>query len=352
MMPAGVIPVDLQYLKTDRDNQNNLQVIVFNGFFNMTSAPSVARLIAQAARRFRAAGLAFGHGTLSADDEAAWLVVHALGCPFEDLPGHLRRAMPAEALRKAQELIERRICERIPAAYLTREAWLGEHRFYVDERVIVPRSYIAELLRMRLKPWLSRRTPRSILDLCTGSGCLAIVAAHTWRSAAIDAAELSPAALAVARRNVREHGLGRRIRVMQSDLFSALGGSSYDLILSNPPYVGAGAMRRLPAEYRHEPEMALAAGCDGLDLVRRILAEAPHHLNPGGWLVMEVGHCRSRMERAFAQLPFIWVQTSGGDDCVLMLQRESFPAAAVRTAPPRPRAARRRRAPTRRTGRV
>ncbi|MBM3373863.1 MAG: 50S ribosomal protein L3 N(5)-glutamine methyltransferase [Betaproteobacteria bacterium] len=308
------------------------------------SDPSVAGLIAEAARRFRAARLAFGHGTLNADDEAAWLVVHALGCPFEALPQHLSRPVPAAARRRAAQLIERRIAERIPAAYLTHEAWLGEHRFYVDERVIVPRSYIAELLRTRLSPWLPRRSPRTILDLCTGSGCLAIVAAHTWPGAAVDAVDLSPAALAVARRNRREHGLEKRLHLRQSDLFGALAGKTYDLILSNPPYVGAAAMRRLPAEYRHEPEMALAAGQDGLDLVRRILAEAPLHLNPGGWLVMEVGHYRARVEHAFPRQPFIWAQTSGGDDCVLLLQRESFPSAAGRAMPPRQSSARRRRA--------
>jgi ribosomal protein L3 glutamine methyltransferase len=306
------------------------------------AAPSVARLIAEAARRFRAAALAYGHGTLNADDEAAWLVVHALGRPFEELPQRLHQVMPAAALRRAQSLIERRIRERIPAAYLTREAWLGEHRFYVDERVIVPRSYLAELLRVRLKPWLPRRAPSAILDLCTGSGCLAIVAAHAWPRAAVDAADLSTAALAVARRNLRGHRMQERVRLLRSDLFTALTGKTYDLILSNPPYVGAAAMRRLPPEYRHEPEMALAAGRDGLDLVRRILAEAARHLKPGGWLVMEVGHCRTRVERAFPRLPFIWAQTSGGDDCVLLLQKESFPAAAGRAAPPRRRAARHR----------
>lgn len=313
----------------------------------MPAITSVGAVIAAAAQRFRAAGLAYGHGTLNADDEAAWLVVHALGCPFEALPRQLSQPMPAAAMRKAQALIKRRITERIPAAYLTREAWLGEHRFYVDERVIVPRSYIAELLRARLKPWLSTRAPAAILDLCTGSGCLGIVAAHTWPRARVDGVDLSAAALAVARRNVREHRLQDRMHLLRSDLFAALPAARWDLILSNPPYVGAAAMRRLPAEYRHEPEMALAAGSDGLDLVRRILAEAPHHLNPGGWLVMEVGHYRARVERAFPRLPFIWAQTSGGDDCVLLLKRESFPQAAGPAAPPRRKAAPRRSAPAR-----
>lgn len=301
---------------------------------NPAQQRTVRQLIADAARRFRNARLAYGHGTLNANDEAAWLTVHALGCAFEELPSRLDQPVPSVAHKKALQLFERRIAERIPAAYLTREAWLGEHRFHVDERVIVPRSYIAELLRDRLQPWLSsRRPPQKILDLCTGSGCLAIVAAHSYAKAQVDAVDLSAAALAVAKRNVREHKLGDRVHLLRSDLFSALENRRYDLILSNPPYVGVSAMRALPAEFRHEPVMALAGGHDGLDLVRRILDEAPTHLNPGGWLVMEVGHYRPRVERAFPRLPFIWAETSGGDDCVLILQREALLSAATRVQP-------------------
>ncbi len=313
----------------------------------MAGLPPVTprQLIAAAATRFRKARLAYGHGTLNAGDEAAWLMVHALGCPFEDLPSRLDRPLAAAVARRAQALFDRRIAERIPAAYLTREAWLGEHRFYVDPRVIVPRSYIAELLRDRLRPWLpGRRDPETVLDLCTGSGCLAIVAAHAFPRAAVDAVDLSAAALAVARRNVRDHWLVSRLRLLRSDLFAALHGRHYDLILSNPPYVGDTAMRRLPAEYRHEPELALHGGRDGLDLVRRILDEAPDHLTPGGWLVMEVGHYRARVERAFPRLPFIWAETSGGDDCVLLLQREALrppPARDSRAMPAGPRRRRR-----------
>ena len=310
-----------------------------------TSHPvTVRRLISDAAKRFRTARLAYGHGTLNANDEAAWLTVHALGCTFEELASRLDQPVPPAAHKKALQLFERRISERMPAAYLTREAWLGEHRFYVDERVIVPRSFIAELLRDRLQPWLSpRRPPQTILDLCTGSGCLAIVAAHTYPKAQIDGVDLSAAALAVAKRNVREHGLEARVHALRSDLFNALDGRRYDLILTNPPYVGVSAMRALPAEFRHEPEMALAGGRDGLDLVRRILDEAPAHLQPGGWLVMEVGHYRPRVERAFPRLPFIWAETSGGDDCVLILQREALLSAARPARPSTPTAARRRR---------
>lgn len=307
------------------------------------ASPTPRQLIADAARRFRKARLAYGHGTLNADDEAAWLMVHALRCPFEDLSQRLDRPVTAAVAARAQQLFERRIAERIPAAYLTQEAWLGEHRFYVDERVIVPRSYIAELLRLRLRPWLAR-APARILDLCTGSGCLAIVAAHTFPRARVDAVDLSAEALAVAQRNVRKHRLGPRMELLRSDLFSALDDRRYDLILSNPPYVGDSAMRRLPAEYRHEPELALHGGRDGLDLVRRILREAPGHLSAGGWLVMEVGHYRARVERAFPRLPFIWAETSGGDDCVLLLQREALlqnprDRLPKRSARPHPRAA-------------
>lgn len=307
------------------------------------------QLIAAAAKRFRSARLAYGHGTLNADDEAAWLMVHALGCPFEDLAARLDQPLPANIAQRAQQLFARRISERIPAAYLTHEAWLGEYRFYVDERVIVPRSYIAELLQSRLQPWLKpRQSPQSILDLCTGSGCLAIVAAHTFPRAQVDGVDISSPALAVARRNVREHQLTQHLQLIRSDLFTSLAGRRYDLILSNPPYVREPVMRTLPAEYRKEPVLALHGGADGLDLVRRILAEAAAHLTPQGWLVLEVGHNRARVERAFPELPMIWAETSGGDDCVLLLQRAALVAIPSAPAPkPRPAAVRRRRTPVR-----
>ncbi len=300
------------------------------------------QLISAAATRFRQARLTYGHGTLNAGDEAAWLMVHALQCRFEDLDSRIDQPLNPAVARRAQALFDRRIAERIPAAYITREAWLGEHRFYVDERVIVPRSYIAELLRDRLRPWLAR-APATLLDLCSGSGCLAIVAAHTFPRAQVDAVDLSAGALAVARRNVRDHRLVSRLHLLRSDLFAALPGRRYELIISNPPYVGDAAMRRLPAEYRHEPELALHGGRDGLELIRRILAEAPAHLTPRGWLVMEVGHYRARIERAFPRLPFIWAETSGGDDCVLLLQREALLQQARPDSRPRPAGVRLRR---------
>ncbi len=311
-----------------------------------TAPPDTPRqLIATAAKRFRSARLAFGHGTLNADDEAAWLMAHALGGTFEALEKLLDRPVSAGIVRRASQLFERRIAERIPAAYLTHEAWLGEYRFYVDERVIVPRSYIAELLRERLQPWWpARKSPRAILDLCTGSGCLAIVAAHTYPAAQVDAVDISAPALSVARRNVREHRQVQRVELIRSDLFAGLAGKRYDLILSNPPYVRKQVMHTLPAEYRHEPELALHGGIDGLDLVRRILQEAARHLKPQGWLVLEVGHNRARVERAFPKLPFIWMETSGGDDCVALLQRAALPATPPASGPlTRPAGARRQR---------
>jgi ribosomal protein L3 glutamine methyltransferase len=305
------------------------------------------QLIVAAAKRFRSARLAYGHGTLNADDEAAWLMVHALGCPFEELAARLDQPVNTNIAQRAQQLFERRISERIPAAYLTHEAWLGEYRFYVDERVIVPRSYIAELLQSRMQPWLKpRQSPQAILDLCTGSGCLAIVAAHTFPRAQVDGVDISSPALTVARRNVRDHQLTQRLQLIRSDLFNGLDGKRYDLILSNPPYVREPVMRTLPAEYRKEPALALHGGADGLDLVRRILAEAAAHLTPQGWLVLEVGHNRARVERAFPGLSFIWAETSGGDDCVLLLQKAALmvlPPAAAKTT--RPAVARRRRTP-------
>jgi ribosomal protein L3 glutamine methyltransferase len=218
---------------------------------------------------------------------------------------------------------------------------LGDDRFYVDERVIVPRSYIAELLRERFAPWLPPRRPiRRALDLCTGSGCLAIVLAKTFTGAQIDAVDIDRGALAVARRNVASYRLQRRVRLLHSDLFAAVRDERYELIIANPPYVSADTMRKLPREYRHEPAIALASGKDGLDAVRGILREAAAHLTEHGLLVVEVGHHRRRVERAFAHYPFIWPQTSGGDDCVFILGRGDLVRAAELRAgfPARPRA--------------
>lgn len=254
-------------------------------------------------RRFARARLSYGHGTHNARDEAAWLFTSV------------------KSSRKREELLNRRIRERIPLAYLLNEAWLDGRRFYVDRRVIVPRSFISELLRERLQPWL-RRPVRRALDLCTGSGCLAVLVARTFPKARVEASDISAAALEVARVNVARHKLKKRVRLVRSDLLGALRGK-YDLIVTNPPYVDARTMRRLPPEYDYEPHLALAAGPDGLEVVRRIISDARKHLNPGGLLVCEIGGGRRALERAFPQLEFVWPETSD-PGTVFILAREQL----------------------------
>ncbi len=283
-----------------------------------------------AERRFRAARLRFGHGTHSARDEAAWLLTSVLRLPHDELARSPGYELTARERRSASRLIEERVRTRSPLAYLIEEAWLGEHRFYVDERVVVPRSFIAELLRDRLSPWLPRsRELRRALDLCTGSGCLAILLALAFPHARVDASDVSRSALAVARRNLRTYRLGRRVRLSRGDLFAGLKSARYDLIIANPPYVAATAMRELPPEYRHEPRLALDGGQDGLQTVRRILLDAARFLRPRGLLLVEIGHNRHRLERAFPRLPFIWPETSAGYDCVFLLSREDLPGSAL-----------------------
>jgi ribosomal protein L3 glutamine methyltransferase len=243
---------------------------------------TLGELIEATERRFRTARIHYGQGTQNARDEAAFLVLRALRLPFDT---DLQRLAPAKAVKQLELLIRRRIEERIPVPYLLREAWLDGMQFYVDERVIIPRSHIAFLLK-------DLPAPKRVLDLCTGSGCLAALAARAFPKAEVVASDLSADALAVAKKNV-----GRRVRLVRSDLFDALEGERFDLILTNPPYVDAPAMRKLPKEYRHEPRMALAAGADGLDIVERILAQAKHHLAPRGILLCEVGDSRRALER-------------------------------------------------------
>ena len=282
---------------------------------------TVRELLAYGVERFERAGIAFGHGTDNALDEAAWLILHSLGYPLDELNPHLDEPLTDAQYRAAKSLLDARVRSRKPAAYLTHEAWLGKHRFYVDERVIVPRSFIAELIGNR---GLAPVSPDSILDLCTGSGCLAILAALEWPGARVDAADLSEDALAVAKRNVADYKLARRVRLAKSDLFSALATRRYDLIVSNPPYVKASSMRKLPDEYRKEPGMALTSGADGLEHTRRILAQAREHLNPGGLLVVEIGHNRAALERAYPKLAFRWPKVSAGTGYVFTLRREEL----------------------------
>jgi len=281
---------------------------------------TVAEFFADAVRRFTRARLHFGHGTHNARDEAAYLILHALRLPIDSLEPHSDRRLSAAELHRLNALLEQRIRQRIPASYLTREAWLGEYSFYVDRRTIIPRSFIAELLREAMEPWVQKPVLR-ILDLCTGSGCLAVLAAMAFPKAHVDATDVSPAALAVARRNIRHYRLDKRVRAIQSDLFADLAPARYDLILCNPPYVDTDSMRHLPQEYRHEPVMALSGGADGLRIVRRILADAPRFLSSQGILVCETGHHRRRLERSHPDLPFVWLETSSGPDHVFLLEK-------------------------------
>ena len=296
-----------------------------NPFDDTESLITVRDWLRFAVSRFNEAKLFFGHGSDNAFDEAAYLILHTLHLPLDRLEPFLDASLTHGEAESVKAVIERRVTARVPAAYLTGEAWLTGHRFRVDERVIVPRSFIAELLADQLAPWVEDAdTVSSVLDLCTGSGCLAILAAEAFGQAQVDAVDLSADALAVAALNVADYGLDERIRLVESDLFAALDGSTYDVIISNPPYVNAESVAALPAEYQAEPALALGSGSDGLDATRRILAAAPAHLNPGGVLVVEIGHNRDVLEAAYPALPFTWLDTAGGDQFVFMLRREDL----------------------------
>ena len=288
---------------------------------------TLLELITREAARLKKAGVSFGHGTANAFDEAAWLVLWSLGLDLDSLEAHAKRELSPEEQVKACELITRRIDTRLPAAYITREAWLQNVPFYVDERVIVPRSFIAELLvdgegQGTLDAWLSDRTQR-VLDLCTGNGSLAVITALAYPEVTVDACDISDDALAVARLNVDRHKLGARITLMHSDLLGGVSGT-YDLIVCNPPYVNSRSMAKLPAEYQHEPVLALAGGDDGMDLVRRIVSEAAARLTDIGVLVLEIGNERPHFESAFRRLEVAWLETSAGDNAVLLVTREAL----------------------------
>ncbi|MFO1380165.1 MAG: 50S ribosomal protein L3 N(5)-glutamine methyltransferase [Chitinivorax sp.] len=286
---------------------------------------TVRDLLRFAVSRFQAADLFYGHGTDNAYDDAAYLILHTLKLPLTHLQPFLDARLLPQEIDAVLNVLQRRVEQRKPAAYLTNEAWLGEYKFYVDERVIVPRSFIAELLRQHLQPWVDYpELIHNALDMCTGSGCLAILMADAFPDAQIDAVDLSADALAVAQRNIDDYGLGDRIEPIRSDLFTGLQGRQYDLIISNPPYVNAPSMAELPAEYRAEPEMALASGDDGLDAVRLLIDNAPQFLSPHGLLVVEIGHNREELEAAYPELPFTWLETSGGDGFVFMLTMEQL----------------------------
>ena len=297
---------------------------------------NVLQLVQQAALRLQAAGVHFGHGTTNADDEAAWLVLWRLGVPLHALDDVAERELTAAEEAAVQALVDERIRSRSPAAYLTGEAWLQGVPFFVDERAIVPRSLIAEpLAEGSFDAWLGPQT-RRVLDLCTGNGSLAVLAAMAWPDVAVDAADLSADALAVAAQNVARHGLQGRITLHQGDGLAAVAGQRYDLVLCNPPYVNSASMAVLPAEYRAEPTLALAGGADGMDFIRELLAALPAQLNEKGVLVLEIGHELAHFEAAFPGLPFVGLATSAGDEQVLLITARDLALRPAQRRPTRP----------------
>ena len=292
-----------------------------------TPPAGVAALLARVTRQLQRAHLHYGHGTDKARDDAAALVWHALKLPSRPTAARLRRGATAPQLATLGALVARRIGERVPVVYLTRRCWFAGLEFYVDERVLIPRSPLAELIERGFAPWADAARVRRVADVGTGSGCIAIACARALPRARVDAVDISPAALAVARRNIRRHRLGRRVRALASDHLSALQPDAYDIIVSNPPYVGRIEMATLPPEYRHEPATALAAGVDGLDSVRAILRGAARCLRARGILVVEVGNTEARVRRQFPRLPFTWLEFSRGGGGVFLLTREQLPAA-------------------------
>lgn len=286
---------------------------------------TIRDLLRYAITRFNTANLFFGHGSNNAFDEAAYLILHTLKLPLDRLDPFLDARLLPEEKSAVLNVIERRATERVPAAYLTHEAWLGDYRFYVDERVIVPRSFIAELIPEHFSPWVEDPyAVTNVLELCTGSGCLPIMLADAFPNAHVDAVDISPDALNVARRNVDDYHLQDRITLIESDLYAKVPKKKYDLIVTNPPYVNAGSMSKLPKEYLCEPQIALAGGEDGMDLVRNIVAGAAERLTKHGVLIVEIGNEREFAEAAFPNLELTWLSTSAGDDAVFLVTAEQL----------------------------
>lgn len=293
---------------------------------------NVGDLVRWAARRLSRAGLHFGHGTDNALDEAGALVFHALGLSHEEAGQAYGLAVDPDGLRRAADLVERRIRERVPSAYLTGRTWFAGHEIEVTRDVLVPRSPIAELCEARFGPWVDAAAVRRVLDIGTGSGCIAIACAYAFPKAKVDAADVSHAALEVAERNIAAHGLSTRVRPVLSDVYGSLGGRRYDIIVSNPPYVSEAEMQELPPEYLNEPRLGLAAGTDGLDVVRRILAGAAEHLTPQGVLVVEVGDSERAVQRAWPGVPFTWLGFERGGGGVFLLTAAQLRRHAFRQA--------------------
>lgn len=292
---------------------------------NRSELQTVRDLVRYGVTRLNAGQVSFGHGSDNAWDEAVYLVLHTLHLPLDTLDPFLDARVLPEERAQVLAVLDKRVSERVPAPYLTNEAWLRGRRFYVDHRVIVPRSPIAELLDDSLSPWVDDpETVQYVLDMCTGSGCLAVLAALAFPFAHVDGVDISPSALEVAMHNVGAYNLHDRVFLHCSDLFQKLAPRQYDVIICNPPYVNAGSMDALPQEYRHEPEMALAGGDDGMDLVRRILADAPAYMAPKGILVLEIGHERAHFEAAFPQLEPVWLDSSEASDQIVLLTREQL----------------------------
>lgn len=286
---------------------------------------TIRDLLRYAVTRFNRAQLFFGHGSSNAFDEAAYLILHTLKLPLDKLDPFLDARLLPDEVGAVLKALERRATERVPAAYITNEAWLGDYRFYVDERTIVPRSFIAELIPDQFAPWVEDADGvANILELCTGSGCLPIMLADAFPNAQVDAVDISPDALAVARRNVDDYHLQDRITLIESDLYANVPKKKYDLIVTNPPYVNSGSMDKLPQEYLREPRIALAGGADGMDLVRRIVAGAGERLTKEGVLVVEIGNEREFAEAAFSDLELTWLSTSAGDDMVFLVTADQL----------------------------
>ena len=302
---------------------------------------TIGEWLSWAERQYARRKVALGQVAVTAHDEALYLLLRTLGLPLDSKPAVLRKKITAAETARVTEVFRRRLEEHVPAAYLTREAWLGEHRFYVDERVIIPRSYFLEIIPEQLPLWLPAGKPvKRAVDICTGSGCLAILLAHQFPEAKVDAIELSPDALAVAKFNVAAHQQAKRVKLFHSDVFDAVPppprlrrtgprGYLYDLIISNPPYVPTRELRTLPVEFKNEPRMALDGGRDGLDIIRKLLRQSRDRLQPHGIVVLEVGGLRAAMDRAFPELDLHWLHTADGEDCVCLVQAHRLKAWSV-----------------------